>query len=121
MQGCLQLGHVDVRVVERAVATVCEQIVQFRHACRVRGVRVLEQCGDLEQVGPDRRDAVVQQRFAAAGDWIRLVCGVGRASQPLHKYAALAVGSALAPAPQDPSAALDGRAGRRAGAQLRSR
>jgi hypothetical protein len=77
---------------------------------------------DLEQVGANRRNAVVQQCFAAADERVGMLCVLGRAPQPLGQHAALAGAddacavarrAALARALEDPAAALGGRVCRR--------
>ena len=56
-----QLGLMDVGVVERAVATVTEKIVQRLDPCRLRVARTLDQRGDFMQLRTHRGDAVLEQ------------------------------------------------------------
>jgi hypothetical protein len=62
---------VDVWVVERAVTAIREQFAQRLDRFGVGVLCAFERSGGLEQLGPYRGCAVVQQRSAAAGDWLR--------------------------------------------------
>jgi hypothetical protein len=60
------------------------------HGSGVRIVDLLEQRGDLEQVGAHRRSAHVQQEVASAADGVLIVCTVGSAAEPLGEDAVAA-------------------------------
>jgi hypothetical protein len=67
LQGLVKLGGGDVGVAEGAAAAVGEQIAQRRHACRLGVGCVVEDRGELEQLGADGRGAVVQRLLKGRG------------------------------------------------------
>ena len=56
----MQLGDVDVAVVERTRATIGYEALNLRYPCRVGILDYLEQVGQVEQLSADARDPIDQ-------------------------------------------------------------
>jgi hypothetical protein len=60
IQGCAQFRFVDVGVVERAVASIAQQLQKCLDSLSVWIVGSLKRVGDLEQVAAHRGGSVAQ-------------------------------------------------------------
>jgi hypothetical protein len=85
VEGCVELGHVDVGVVQGAVAAVGEQVAQRGDARRVWLVRVLNQRGDLEQFGARRGCPARRESSRAARPDARFATRSGVSLRPVGR------------------------------------
>jgi hypothetical protein len=122
IQRCPKLGDVDVRVIQRALATIAQQPVKLGNRPGVWVNRVLEQARDLQQLAPHRRNPVAQQQLAPAANWEWVDRAIRSPAHPPGEHPAragadapipLARGAPLPPTPQDEALVLDGERAQR--------